>query len=126
MKTAVHPLTRREYLRASLGLGAMLLTKSHAAARDRTDGTKPSTGGRGIKKVVRKNRPDLVFGTITEPCETLVYQLSFPFQVAPKLAGLFADFRLGFAPSQDFEAGGDVVLFDDLNQIGRIAPVPVT
>jgi hypothetical protein len=75
---------------------------------------------------VTRGTADLRFARSAVPGETLIYQISYPFQVAERQAGLFVNLRLGHAPSQDFEAGADVVLFDDLTGIGRQTPIPIT
>jgi hypothetical protein len=53
------------------------------------------------------------------------YQISLPFQVAPRLAGLFTNIRIGFAPGIDFENGGDAILFDDLANVDVHRAVPI-
>ena len=45
------------------------------------------------------------------------YGLSFPFQAAPRLAGVFANVRPGNGIGVDFENGVDAVLFDDLSNV---------
>ena len=48
----------------------------------------------------------------------LRYGVAIPMQVGPRMAALVTNIRLGAAPGIDFEAGSDVVLFDDLRQLG--------
>ena len=49
----------------------------------------------------------------TPPEELWRYGLGFPFQVAPRKAGLFCNIRRDGTNSIDLEVGSDVVLFDD-------------
>jgi hypothetical protein len=53
------------------------------------------------------------------------YGLGLPFQVAPKLAGIFLNIRSDYEPTWDFEAGSDIVLFDDMSNLNldRVYPV---
>jgi len=48
----------------------------------------------------------------------LVYGLGFPFQVAPRLAGLLCNVRTVGAGHWDFEDGTDLLLFDSLPGLG--------
>ena len=55
--------------------------------------------------------------------ETLRYGLCFPFQAGPTTAGIFCNLRREYAPTVDFEAGTDVILFDRLRDIPRVTPI---
>ena len=48
---------------------------------------------------------------------TYRYGNGFPFQAGPNTAGVFLNLRFEGFPAGDFEAGMDVVLFDDLESI---------
>ena len=47
---------------------------------------------------------------------TYRYGNGFPFQAGPNTAGVFLNLRFEGFPAGDFEAGMDVVLFDDLEE----------
>ena len=59
------------------------------------------------------------------PGETCRYGGAFPFQVAPGLAAVFSSLRNEGYPVGDFENGGDVILFDDLDRIDPAGAVPI-
>lgn len=119
-------MTRRECLQLGLGVGALLGTKTGAQVFPDRSSAEAGRNSRGIVKINRKRRPDLVLSPLTGAGETLVCQIPFPFQVAPRLAGLFVNLRQAGGPSQDFEAGSDIVLFDDLEKIGTMDRVRVS
>ena len=54
------------------------------------------------------------------------YGLGFPFQVAPRTAGLFCNIRRDGTHSIDLEIGSDVVLFDDLSDIRSDNAIPLS
>ena len=54
------------------------------------------------------------------------YGLGFPFQVAPRLAGLFCNIRKEGTDDIDFEIGSDVILFDDLADIRADRAIPLS
>ena len=54
------------------------------------------------------------------------YGLGIPFQVSPRQAGLICNLRTEGFPVGDFEAGADVVLFDDLDGISSGKAIPIT
>jgi len=60
------------------------------------------------------------------PGETWHYQITLPFQVAPRKAAVFCNIRKGYATGIDFETGVDVILFDDLSNICADHAVPLT
>ena len=70
-----------------------------------------SNDQRGIVDV-SKGPVDL---TIPADGEKFRYGNGFPFQAGPNTAGVFVNLRFEGFPVGDFEAGMDVVLFDDLN-----------
>ncbi|MAE66902.1 MAG: hypothetical protein CMJ18_21805 [Phycisphaeraceae bacterium] len=53
------------------------------------------------------------------------YGNGFAFQAGPTTAGFFVNLRFGGYPVGDFEAGMDVVLFDDLATISASNAVPI-
>ena len=60
---------------------------------------------------------DLSAPPVTPEGQVLRYGLGFPFQVAPRQAGLFVNLRMEGIPVGDFENGTDVMIFDDLSSI---------
>ncbi len=66
---------------------------------------------------ITKGRVALTIPPDTPSDEVWRYGLGFPFQVAPKKAGLFCNIRRDGTHSIDLEIGSDVVLFDDLEDI---------
>ena len=71
---------------------------------------------KGITGITR-GRVALTIPPDTPSDEVWRYGLGFPFQVAPRKAGLFCNIRRDGTHSIDFEIGSDVVLFDDLSDI---------
>lgn len=57
---------------------------------------------------------------------TYRYGNGFPFQAGPNTAGVFLNLRFEGFPAGDFEAGMDVVLFDDLESISSKDAVKIT
>jgi hypothetical protein len=108
-----HPIDRREFA-ARLATGAVALgaaTLAGAAATGETSAD-PLPAGRGVWRILRRPKA-LESPPDTPPGLTYRYMLSYPFQVAPKLAGLYVNLKMCEGPGQDFEGGTDVVLFDD-------------
>ncbi len=66
---------------------------------------------------ITKGRVALTIPPDTPPDEVWRYGLGFPFQVAPRKAGLFCNIRKDGTKSIDLEIGSDVVLFDELEDI---------
>lgn len=58
--------------------------------------------------------------------QDLRYGLGFPFQVAPRKAGLFVNLRMEGIPVGDFENGTDVILFEDLSAISGTGAIPIS
>lgn len=54
----------------------------------------------------------------------MYYGLGFPVQVGPKKAALFCN--LAVRHNADYEAGGDIYLFDSLEDFGKREPTPIT
>lgn len=64
--------------------------------------------------------------TIPADGEKFRYGNGFPFQAGPHTAGVFLNLRFEGFPVGDFEAGMDVVLFDDLDAISTESAVRIT
>ena len=119
MKTP--PVTRREF---AAQLGALPLAAgaaTHAAAAAK----RAPCAARGIVGVTRGPK-DLEAPPSTPAGATWRYQLVYPFQVAPRLAGLSCSIKPNFGPGQDWENGLDLVLFDDLDRIRAEGAITVT
>lgn len=54
------------------------------------------------------------------------YGLGFPFQVSPTHAAILANIHRKMAPTEDFEVGADVIVFDDLRRLIPDRAVPIT
>jgi hypothetical protein len=87
-------------------------------------GTCPAQA-RGIVRVTR-SPARLVSPASTPEGSTWRYGVGPTFQVAPRLAGMFCNIRMEYAPGTDFEAGNDVVLFGDLARLGSARALPVS
>ncbi|MBL9213955.1 MAG: hypothetical protein JNG83_00615 [Opitutaceae bacterium] len=103
-------LTRRDFARG-LAAGALALGAGAAGARAGTAAPAGAPLRRGIHRIIRNPKalespPDAPAG------ETWRYMLSYPFQVAPNLAGLYCNLKMCGGPGQDFEGGSDIILFD--------------
>jgi len=59
------------------------------------------------------------------PGEVCRYGVGFPFQVAPKLAGVLCCLRNEGHPVGDFENGSDLILFDELDTLDPAGAVPI-
>ncbi|MCD4669396.1 MAG: glycoside hydrolase [Actinomycetia bacterium] len=70
----------------------------------------------GITGITR-NKVALTIPPDTPSDELWRYGLGFPFQIAPRKAGLFCNIRRDGTNSIDLEIGTDVVLFDNLETI---------
>ena len=70
----------------------------------------------GILRVTRGDH-DLKSPREAPPGKTLLYRLALPFQVSESQGALFANIREAQAKGTNFEAGDDIVLFDDLSRI---------
>ncbi len=81
-----------------------------------------SGGKRGIVAVSR-GPADLV---VPADGDGFRYGTGYLFQAGPTQAGLLCNLRTEGFPVGDFEAGMDVVVFDDAAKINRAKPVPVT
>ena len=64
--------------------------------------------------------------TIPADGEKFRYGNGFPFQAGPNTGGVFVNLRFEGFPVGDFEAGMDVVLFDDLENISSNQAVQIT
>ena len=84
-----------------------------------------SLGPTGITGVT-KGPVDVAVPPSTPAGEVLRYGLGFPFQVAPRQAGIFCNIRVEGFPKGDFENGSDVILFDDLSNISAEGAIPVS
>ena len=86
------------------------------------------SGNEGLSNGIQitKGDVDLITPPSTPSGETWHYQLALPFQVAPRKAAAFCNIRKGYSPGVDFEAGVDVVLFDNLSVISADSAVPLT
>lgn len=62
----------------------------------------------------------------TPPGETWRYMLTYPFQVAPKLAGLYCNIKPSFGPGQDFEMGNDILLFENFDRVDTAGAIPIS
>ncbi len=80
---------------------------------------------KGITSIT-KGRVALIIPPDTPSDEVWRYGLGFPFQVAPKKAGLFCNIRVEGKGSIDFENGTDVILFDALSDICPDEAVPLS
>jgi len=54
------------------------------------------------------------------------YGIGIPFQIAPRMAGVFLNIRSDYEKTWDFEAGTDIVLFDDLSNTSQAKIYPVS
>jgi len=54
------------------------------------------------------------------------YGIGIPFQIAPRLAGVFLNIRSDYEPTWDFETGTDIILFDDLAKTDQAKIFPVS
>ena len=84
-----------------------------------------TSGATGIARVTM-GPGDLSVPPGTPEGQVLRYGLGFPFQVAPKQAAVFCNLRVEGLPVVDFENGTDVILFDDLANIGADEAIPVS
>ena len=75
---------------------------------------------------ITKGRVALTIPPDTPSDEIWRYGLGFPFQVAPRKAGLFCNIRRDGTHSIDLEIGSDVVLFDDLADIRSDHAIPLS
>ncbi len=108
--------SRREFHQriSQAAVGAAALRPSIAAGTEKAQ--LPGCATTGIIRVTRGPK-DLVSPPQVPVGQTLRYALAYPFQVAPRLAGLFCNIKLCQAPGQDWENGMDIVLYDDLSRI---------
>ena len=111
---------------AALFLWTMILATCGTAPSDLPQeiGTGPARSS-GILRVTRGDR-DLKRPREAPPGKTLLYQLALPFQVSESQAALFVNIREAHAKGTDFEAGDDIVLFDDLSRISGEEAIAVT
>src|SRR5258706_6450542 len=72
-----------------------------------------SAGSKGIYGMTKRKAAVRVPSS-TPPGAGWRYGLALPFQVAPGLAGIACNIRIGF---HDFEGGNDVFIFSDLSNI---------
>ena len=75
---------------------------------------------------VSRGGADLTYPPSTPLGETWHYQITLPFQVAPRRAAVFSNIRKGYAVGIDFETGVDVILFDDLAHVSSEQAVALT
>lgn len=80
---------------------------------------------KGITSIT-KGRVDLTIPPDMPSDEVWRYGLGFPFQVAPRKAGIFCNIRRDGTNSIDLEIGSDVVLFDDLTNINASNAIPLS
>jgi len=78
----------------------------------------------GILRVTRSLR--LGFPPGTPKGQIWNYMLTYPFQVAPGLAGISCNIKPSFGPGQDFENGTDIMLFSDRLKVDTSQAIPVT
>lgn len=71
---------------------------------------------RGITGVTRGPR-DLALHSGAPEGQQWIYQIGLPFQISPKEAAMFINIRVGKTPIVDLEAGTDLIIFDDIDQI---------
>ena len=90
----------------------------------------PSGQESGLVSVTR-GEADLAVPPDTPSDKSWRYGLIFPFQVAPRMAAAFVNIRIRngvMAPSRsgdDYEVGGDVILFDSVSGTNTSTPVVV-
>jgi len=75
---------------------------------------------------VTRGSADLVAPRQTPQGQVCRYGGAFPFQVAPKMAGMTCSLRNEHLPVGDFENGADLILFDDLANISADGAVPIS
>lgn len=122
-----NPVSRRTALQylgglslaASGSLGPRL--PSNADARNAAAAEDP-IARRGIVNVTR-TAADLI---VPRDGEGFRYGTGYVFQAGPTQAGLLCNLRTEGFPVGDFEAGMDVLAFDDVSKIASANPVPVT
>ncbi len=61
-----------------------------------------------------------------KPGETLVYATGGVFQIAPRQAALCVDMTVASASAIDFVGGTDIIVFDDLENMGDQPAMPLT
>lgn len=106
---------------SSMCLGVALAMSSLAFAK-----TPAVAAGAGGITGITKGKADLTVPPETPPGEVWRYGLGFPFQVGPRMAGLFCNIRKEGTGSIDFEIGTDLILFDELSKIGAAKPIPLS
>ncbi len=104
-------LNRRTALKALAGAGAYAALPG-AARADRG----------GIVRVT-SGPADLI---IPPDGDMYRYGLGYAFQVDETKAGLFANLRTEGLPVGDFEAGVDLLVFDELSKLKSATPLPIT
>src|SRR5258705_7408330 len=102
--------TRREF--------ELLLANAAAAS------AAPAARTHGILKVTRSPRLGLPPGT--PKGKVWNYTISYPFQVAPGLAGVTSSIKPSFGPGQDYENGFDIILFRDRLKIDTSKAIEIT
>jgi hypothetical protein len=115
-------LNRREFagVAAKAVLGSVALGASSRTASE----APPPVAASGIWKI---NRYPKAFESPADVPEGEIrrYALSSPFQVAPRVAGTYLNFKICCGPGQDFEGGSDIVLFDRLGELRANSPLKV-
>ena len=127
------PITRRTAIQSLaslsaavlLGLGGLCLGDEMGgkSGNERTDSAE-----RGIVRVTR-GPADLVVprdGDGFRDRDGFRYGTAYLFQVGPNQAGLLCNLRFEGLPAGDFEAGMDMLVFDDIEKISSAKAVPVT
>ena len=104
---------------AAVGLATRIVADDH---EEISAGPDSVPGGTGIVRVTR-GAADL---KVPRDGEGFRYGTGYLFQAGPKQAGLLCNLRTEGFPVGDFEAGMDVLVFDDVAKIAAAAPVPVT
>jgi hypothetical protein len=112
-------LTRRKFYG---GLGKLALA---AGATDLSGAASEKCGARAIMRVTRGPKA-LDVPPTTPQGQSWHYMLSFPFQLAPRLAALSCNMKANYGPGQDFEGGMDLIPFDDFRRIRVEKAIPLT
>ncbi|MBL9214147.1 MAG: hypothetical protein JNG83_01595 [Opitutaceae bacterium] len=121
------PLTRREFARRLARQAAGAVALGGIGLQGRAAPASPAAAPaerRGVWRVTHLPRA-LTSPVSTPPGETWRYLIVYPFQVAPRLAGLSLNIKPSPGPGQDFPVGGDILLFDDLQRLEPAEAIPL-
>jgi hypothetical protein len=102
--------------RLAAAAGALPVSVGSAAAESGAPSAFGSEIRRGVWQTTHNSRALVSPGDVPAG-ETWRYMLTYPFQVAPRLAALVLNIKVTPGPGQDFPVGVDLLLFDDVRQL---------